>query len=153
MVRSLAPLAAAVLLLAGCAPAVDLDPSADAANPDCAEIIVRLPDRLVDTERRPTDAQSTAAWGSPSTVLLRCGVPVPGPTTARCISIGDVDWVEDASADPVFTYRTYGRDPATEVTIDTRLIQGAQALMEISAAVAALPADGGCVGADDVPAG
>lgn len=151
MIRRLVPVAAlAALLLAGCAPAVDLDPAADAVNADCAEIVVRLPDRLVDTDRRQTDAQATAAWGSPAAVILHCGVAAPGPTTDRCISIDEVDWVEDASEAPVFTYTSYGRDPAVEVTIDTRLIPGSEALIDITTAVAALPAEGGCVGAEEV---
>ena len=41
---------------------------------------------------RPT-ARRTAAWGDPSQVILRCGVNVPGPTTDRCVSVNDVDWV------------------------------------------------------------
>ena len=142
--------AGAAATLAGCAPTVSLDPAEDAANPDCAEIIVRLPPDLAGAERRDTDAQATAAWGSPASVILHCGVAVPGPTTERCISIDDVDWVEDASEDPVFTYTSYGRDPATEVTIDSRLISASNALTEVTPAVGTLPAQGGCVGAEDV---
>ncbi len=112
--------------------------------------MVRLPDALAGAERRDTDAQSTAAWGSPASVLLHCGVPVPGPTTLRCISIDDVDWIEDASDEPVYTYTSYGRDPATEVTIDSTLISASTVLTELTPAVAAVPAQGGCVGPEDV---
>ena len=129
---------------------MSLDPAPDAADPDCAAIIVRLPDELAGAERRDTDAQATAAWGSPASVLLHCGVPAPGPTTERCISIDEVDWVEDASDEPIYTYTSYGRDPATEVPIDSSLVSASTALTELTAAVAALPAQGGCVGAEDV---
>jgi len=95
-------------------------------------------------------SRATAAWGSPASVLLHCGVPVPGPTTERCISIDEVDWVEDASDEPIYTYTSYGRDPATEVPIDSSLVSASTALTELTPAVAALPAQGGCVGAEDV---
>ena len=77
---SMLPLAA-LIALTGCAPTVTLEPAADAANPECAEVIVRLPDTVDNNDYRHTDAQGTGAWGDPAAVLLRCGVPVPGPTT------------------------------------------------------------------------
>ncbi len=136
--------------LTGCAPTVSLDPAPAAADPECAAIMVRLPGTVAGADRRDTDAQSTAAWGSPASVLLHCGVPVPGPTTQRCISIDDVDWVEDATDEPIYTYTTYGRDPATEVTIDSTLISASTVLTELTPAVGSVPAEGGCVGAEDV---
>jgi hypothetical protein len=149
-VLSVALSGAAALALAGCTPTVSLEPAPAATDPDCAAIVVRLPDTVAGAQRRDTDAQGTAAWGTPASVLLHCGVPVPGPTTDRCISIDNVDWVEDASKDPVFTYTTYGRDPATQVTIDAGAISGSTALTDVSRAVGALPAQGACVGAEDV---
>lgn len=129
---------------------MSLAPAPAATDPGCAAIVVRLPAVVAGAARRETDAQGTAAWGSPASVLLHCGVPVPGPTTDRCISIDHVDWVEDASRAPLYTYRTYGRDPATEVTIDTGAVSGSTALTDLSSAVAVLPARGACVGAEDV---
>jgi hypothetical protein len=149
-IRTAAVGVVAALALAGCAPTVSLDPAPDAANADCAAILVRLPGAVAGAERRDTDAQATAAWGSPASVILHCGVPVPGPTTDRCISIDDVDWVEDASRAPVYTYTAYGRDPATQVTIDTTEVSGSTALVDVTAAVGVLPAQGACVGAEDV---
>ncbi|MCU1571820.1 MAG: hypothetical protein JWR33_2561 [Naasia sp.] len=148
-------LGAAALLasaLAGCAPAVDLDPAEDAADVACASIVVRLPASLGDAARRDTDAQGTAAWGDPAAVLLHCGVPVPGPTTARCVSVNGVDWVEDATDAPVYTYTTYGRDPATSVTIDSAAASGYTVLTDLSEAVKAEPGTDACVGAEDVQA-
>src|SRR5690606_13163799 len=87
LAAALAPLA--LLVLAGCAPAVPMTAATDAANPECAEVIVRLPAALEDAAKqdsdnepagvwlkRETDAQGTGAWGNPVAVLLRCGVPV-----------------------------------------------------------------------------
>ncbi|MFM6980227.1 MAG: DUF3515 family protein [Micrococcales bacterium] len=65
---------AMVLPLTGCTAAVSLEPAADANNPACAEVIVRLPDTVADFEKRATNAQSTAAWGTPAAVILRCGL-------------------------------------------------------------------------------
>ncbi|WXZ51180.1 DUF3515 family protein [Clavibacter tessellarius] len=62
---------------------------------------------------RETDAQGTGAWGDPqSTVILRCGVATPGPTTDACISYDDVDWVEDdleGPEHPVHHLRAHAR--------------------------------------------
>ena len=32
-----------------------------------------------------------AAWGDPA-IVLRCGVPVTGPTSAPCLEAGGLDW-------------------------------------------------------------
>ncbi|MEZ5191081.1 MAG: DUF3515 family protein, partial [Schumannella sp.] len=74
---AIAAILAATPLLAACAPTVVMHPADDANNPDCAAVIVRLPDQVAGLDRRQTDAQSTAAWGDPDAVLLRCGVTVP----------------------------------------------------------------------------
>ena len=42
----------------------------------------RLPETVDGLERRETNAQATGAWGNPASVLLRCGVPTPGPTAS-----------------------------------------------------------------------
>lgn len=52
-----------------------------------------MPDTLGDAALRTTTSQATAAWGDPSAVILRCGVPTPGPTTDRCVTVNGVDWV------------------------------------------------------------
>ena len=83
----------ALLVLSGCAPTVHLEPAANANDPLCAEVTVRLPDSIGDQARVWTDAQATAAWGTPSSVLLTCGLEPPAPTTLQCVSLGGVDWV------------------------------------------------------------
>ena len=101
--------------LAGCAPAVDVAPRQDAANPACAPMMVALPDAIGDAALRKTNSQATAAWGDPSQVILRCGVNVPGPTTDRCVSVNGIDWVikeGDSGLDPDHLWpRTRHRDP------------------------------------------
>ena len=122
----LAPLLLA--LLAACAPTVPLTPAADATNPKCAEVIVRLPKSVVSQPIRETNAQATAAWGNPTSVLLRCGVAQPAPS-ASCSTVNSIDWVVDVSGSPRYVYTTWGRSPATQVVIDTTLTQGQEAVI------------------------
>ncbi|BDI21830.1 DUF3515 family protein [Herbiconiux sp. L3-i23] len=139
-----------VAALTGCTPTVSMTAAENAADPDCAAVSVRLPDTLDDQPLRETNAQATGAWGEPASVLLRCGVASPGPTTDRCISISGVDWVEDSTDAPVYRYTTYGRTPTTEVVIDSEKASGTDVLTDLSGIVGLLPADGACVGAADV---
>lgn len=110
--------------LTACAPVISVPPGEDATNPTCAVIVLATPDELGGLERIDTDSQATTAWGEPQrAITLRCGVPVPGPTTEQCQTITDlsgtaVDWLvrqEDATQDWIFT--TYGREPAVEVRV------------------------------------
>ncbi|RRJ86185.1 DUF3515 domain-containing protein [Gulosibacter macacae] len=139
------------IALSGCSgPSVPMQPAADAGNPICAEVSVRLPDVVDGLERRDTNAQATGAWGNPAAVLLRCGVPTPPPTTDRCISINGVDWVENSTEAPRYVYTTYGRTPAAEVVIDATKVSGTSALIALEEAIGYLPVTGGCVGPQDL---
>jgi hypothetical protein len=141
--------AASLLALTGCAPTVDVKPAADAANPGCAPMMVALPDAIGDAKLRKTNSQATAAWGEPSQVVLRCGVNVPPPTTDRCVSVNDVDWVIK-EGNPVWTLTTYGREPATEILMDPNVISSATVLADLSQAAAKIKAVRHCVGQEDL---
>ncbi|WEO75937.1 DUF3515 family protein [Cryobacterium sp. SO2] len=143
-------LTVAAVLLSGCSAAVPMQPAADAVNPDCATVIVHLPVSVADQPERETNAQATGAWGDPTAVLLTCGVAVPGPTTLPCVNINGIDWIEDDSEAPKYRYTTYGRDPATEVYIDSELVSGSTTLVDLANAVANVPATSQCLDADDV---
>ncbi|NLT26299.1 MAG: DUF3515 domain-containing protein [Microbacteriaceae bacterium] len=146
-------LAGLALALSGCiSPSVPMKPAESAGAPECAEVTVRLPDQVGDAlDLRYTDAQATGAWGDPAAVLLRCGVPTPPPTTDRCITIGGIDWVENADEAPErYTYTSYGRTPAVEVVIDATQVSGTAVLSDIAEAVGYLPQTGACIGADDL---
>ena len=94
--RSLAAvLAVGTLVLTGCADALVVDAAEDAANPDCALPILLMPDQIGDLEQRTTSSQGTTAWGEPASVIVRCGVPEPAPTTDPCVTVDGVDWVQD----------------------------------------------------------
>lgn len=152
--RSAAVLSLAVMIavtLGGCAQSVALRPADDATNVDCAAVITSLPDTVAGLEARETNAQGTAAWGSPASVILRCGVDVPDPTaTLACVTVDDVDWLRDPENDPSFVFITYGRDPAVEVIVDSAVVSGGSALTDLSAALAVVPAERRCIAPDDV---
>jgi Protein of unknown function (DUF3515) len=140
-----------VLLLAGCAGPVTMEPAPDANNPSCATVIVNLPEQLAGLTPRETDAQGTKAWGDPTSVRLRCGVPVPPPTAEfPCVTVDGVDWLRDAADEPVTVFTTYGRDPAVQVIIDGAVVGGEPVLSGLAGAVSQVPAERQCVDVTDV---
>lgn len=147
---ALAPLF--LLAVVACTPTVPLTPAADATNPDCAEVIVRLPPSLANESIRQTNAQATSAWGNPAAILLRCGVTPPGPTTDVCHTVSGIDWLRDSSKAPVYVFTTFGRTPAVEVIVDSRLTngQGTQYLDELANAVGTIKQTSKCLNLDDV---
>ena len=155
--RGLLLVPALLLALAGCAPAVALEPAADAIDPDCARVVVALPDTVAGLAARETNAQGTGAWGDPATVILRCGVPSPDPTSSECLLVDGVDWIRDDSKDPNFAFTTYGRTPAVEVIIDSDGdpdaqddgVSGLEALTDLSSAVATVPQVGKCISPEE----
>ncbi|MPY09323.1 DUF3515 family protein [Arthrobacter bussei] len=156
--RAVALVAAAATLLVvlpGCTSVVDVDPAADAANADCADVMIALPPLVAENEQRDTNSQATSAWGDPSRVVLRCGVVVPGPTTDPCVTVNDVDWVV-REGDPAWTATTYGRDPAVEVLFDPEEVASSTVLVELGDAVSRVEQTRACVGlseATPVPTG
>lgn len=129
-------------LLTGCSGTVSMTPAKGANDPACAAVTVRLPDAVDGQQRRWTDAQATAAWGDPSTVLLTCGVAEPGPSTLPCDTRAGVDWIIDDTDAPKYRFTTYGRTPALEVYLDYDAVSGSQVLTDIGTAVGQLPTTG-----------
>lgn len=143
--------AVAAVTLSACAPTVRLQPAPEANAVECANMTVRLPDTVGALERRSVDAQSTAAYGDPTAVIVRCGMPRPGPSTLPCVTVDGVDWLIDDRDRPRFVFISYGLDPATEVIVDSDRVSGTQALQALSGAVASQSAPvGACLGAEDV---
>jgi hypothetical protein len=134
------------LALSACSPTVSLEPAADANNPGCADVIVRLPDGVDGQERRTTNAQSTAAWGAPTTVILRCGIEPVEISTLPCVTASGVDWLVDESAKPSFRFISFGRDPAIEVIVDSENAVGVNALESLAPAVQSIEATKRCLG-------
>lgn len=148
MTRLRRALATAILLaatgLAGCTSTVSLTPAADANNPGCASVMVRLPGTLAGQDRHWTDAQATAAWGSPSTVIFRCGVTPPGPTTLPCQTVNGVDWIIDDADAPTYRFTTFGRTPAVQVLVTYPPVSGNETLQGLGTIISQLPKDAEC---------
>ena len=136
-VRRSACAAGAVILLAltGCSATVDLKPAPQATRVGCAAVVVRLPTEVAGLPRRETDAQGTGAWGSPVAAVLRCGVPVTGPTTRPCFAFGGVDWVAQSTSGRRVRFDTFGRSPQLEAWIDGSRVNPADVLAKLSAAI------------------
>ncbi|WP_019482988.1 DUF3515 family protein [Arthrobacter sp. TB 23] len=146
--RLSAPLAVVALGLTACSPIVGVEAAADAANPECASVMVSLPDLVAENELRETNSQATAAWGDPSQVVLRCGVAVPGPTTDACASVNGVDWIIQEEEE-VWRATTYGRDPAVEVLFDPNEMPSSTILVDLGTAVSVVEQDSECLSVDD----
>lgn len=149
------------LLLAGCAPAVSLDPAPQASAPICAEVLLALPDSLAGAERRSTTTQASRAWGDPA-ITVRCGLAPLAPTTERCITVtgadgSSVDWVvaendeTELAASGRFGFTTYGRDPAIEVVVpvDYAGTDATSILVDLGSAISIVPAERTCIGLGD----
>lgn len=116
--------AVGLVALGACTPTITVEVAPDATDPLCASIVLALPENLGGAERLRTTSQATAAWGvQSSAITLRCGVEPPGPTTEACQAIEDasgtsVDWLVVENEDEgSWTFTTYGRVPAVEVTV------------------------------------
>ncbi|GAA1852398.1 hypothetical protein GCM10009813_12350 [Brevibacterium marinum] len=139
------------LSLAGCSRTVVVEPAQDAQNPDCADIMLRLPDEISGEKERTTSSQGTKAWGDPNIAVVRCGVAPPGPTTDRCVSVSDVDWISKASEESdTWVFTSYGRTPAVEVLVNRKAESGNDVLAAISPALSAVKPEARCVGAEDL---
>nr|WP_276548204.1 DUF3515 family protein [Brachybacterium muris] len=129
-----------------------------ASDPLCAEIVLGAPHEMLGLERSETSSQGTVAWGSgEDTVVLRCGVEPPGPTTDACTRLEDpsgvqVDWIV-REQDEIVLLTTYGRVPAVDISVPRSVApdQPSAAALDMGRLVdATIPAIDHCVGAGDV---
>jgi hypothetical protein len=123
------------LALTGCSATVVLPAAPLANDPGCAEVIVRLPADTDGQAKRTTNSQSTAAWGSPVAITLTCGLEPVMVSALPCITAGNVDWLVDDSDQPNYTFISFGRTPATAITIDSTRSSGANVLDDLGQAV------------------
>ncbi|RNE58507.1 DUF3515 family protein [Cryobacterium tepidiphilum] len=136
--------------LTGCTAAVPLEPAPQAASTACADVVVHLPTSVAGQAERETNAQGTGAWGDPATVLLHCGVDIPGPTTLPCVNINGVDWINDDSDAPRIRITTYGRTPAVEVVVDTTKVSWSTAAVDLAGTAKVIPQSKACTSIDDL---
>ncbi|MBC7549795.1 MAG: DUF3515 domain-containing protein [Cellulomonas sp.] len=147
-----------VATVAACAPAVSVRVAEHAADPVCSDVVLALPDELGTYPRLRTTSQATTAWGDPATpIVLRCGVEPPGPTTDTCVTATDdagtgVDWIAiegpvAADGGATWTFTTYGREPADEVTVPPEVTRDSSTafLVDLAPAVTKSPQLRSCV--------
>jgi hypothetical protein len=137
---SIAVAALGLSALAGCSgrvPDVTAAPSADSTA--CSAALRHAPAKVLGQARTTLAVSGAAAWGRPS-VVLRCGLPEPGPTTLPCLSVNGTDWVVDDRGDPL-VFTTFGRSPAVEVSVPVSYgrTDASAALVDVAAVAAALP--------------
>lgn len=133
-------------LLAACSPAVHLTAEPGADTVACAGVIARLPHELGGLALRETDAQGTAAWGTPSGVLLRCGIPTPDRSTVKCYTLGGVDFLLEAEGkdQQIAVLTTYGRSPGVQVVVDTTQADPS-VVQDLTTAIKTVPATRKCL--------
>ncbi|ANP27829.1 hypothetical protein DAD186_12790 [Dermabacter vaginalis] len=147
------------LTLTACGAVAVPPPEANPTHPRCAEIIVALPEVLLGLSRSETTAQSTAAWGSgEDTIVLRCGVAPPPPTTDLCTTIAsrsgtEIDWiVKEDDKRGIVHMTTYGREPAVDLTVPREVApdQPSAAAIDLAGLLSRIPQSGGrCLAFDD----
>ena len=110
-----------------------------AADAACTAALAAAPATVLGRPRAPLPVAGAVAWGEPA-VVLRCGLPEQPPTTDRCLTVDDVDWIVADGADPL-RFTAYGRSPTVEVRVPASY--GAQnapsALVGLAPVAAALP--------------
>ncbi|NHU84606.1 DUF3515 family protein [Kocuria sp. JC486] len=137
--------------LTGCGPgAVVVEPAVDAANADCASAMLAMPGEISDQAQRETTSQATTAYGDPASLIVRCGVTPPEPTTDMCSRVNGVDWIiRETDQENRWKATTYGREPAFEVTFDTTVVASSTALIDLSSAVETVDQDRECLSVDE----
>ncbi|NTV38862.1 MAG: DUF3515 family protein [Demequinaceae bacterium] len=129
-------LLAGVVLVAApaCTAPVVIDPAPYAADPQCASVMLGIPDEVGGLKLRPTSSQATAVYGKDAMITVRCGVEPPGPSSERCVAIDTAEASQDwlvTEDDTSWIAVSFGRAPATEVVIPK--VRADQAVGEILA--------------------
>ncbi|WP_078624021.1 DUF3515 family protein [Streptomyces monomycini] len=125
----------------------DIASAPNASHPLCGDLARHYPPQLLGEDRTEAKGAGVAVWGD-STVVLRCGMKSPGPTTDLCLDVNGVDWVlrSTATGGSRKTLITYGRDPAVEVTVAAEAATSAgDTLVDLGDAVKAIPQTSKCV--------
>ncbi|MFD2839008.1 DUF3515 family protein [Populibacterium corticicola] len=140
--------------LTACTPVISVPAGTYATEPICAEVVLSLPDQVLEQDRAKTTSQATAAWGEGgAAITFTCGVEEPETASEDCQSItldmfGEpetFDWIAYPS-DTSFTFVTYGREPAMMVQVPASLnaSQPTAALLDVANGVSKIPATKAC---------
>lgn len=120
----------AAALSTACGSTATVEAAEDAAHPDCAEVMLSLPEEIAEFPLRETTSQATAVYGDPSAVVIRCGVAPPGPSTEHCVTAEGVDWLA-IEREEDWQLISYGREPAIEVTLDIERVASSTAMVAL----------------------
>lgn len=142
MLRIIFPLL--LLGLTGCTPTVSLEAAPLSNDPDCAEVMVRLPKEIGDFDQRYTNAQASSAWGEPTAIIFRCGLEPVEISPLPCVTAGEIDWLVDDSQNPSYRFVSFGTMPAVEVVVDSTKISGVSSLEAIAPTVKQLSQTAKC---------
>jgi hypothetical protein len=137
-----------VVALAGCGAG---PVGVDSPSPD-ADVAAQCRD-LIGQERRdisPDDALA-AAWGDPA-IVLSCGVARPAALTpiSTCFVVNDIGWLATVDGreftgpeppDETIVFTTIGRSAYVEISVPDHWAPQADALAEVSSAIAAATTD------------
>ena len=124
----------------GSGPAGTITAAPLASGAACAAALGHAPATVLGRPAIRVDVPGARAWGDPA-IVLRCGLPEPGPTAAPCVNVDGVDWViEDPAADPI-VFETFGRSPAIDVRVPASYGRqnASAALVDLAPMAAALP--------------
>ncbi len=151
--RTTLPLAAAAVAVAAVLifvvtkePHYNVRPGAQSGNAHCGRMTENAPAKLAGHPKHATKLAGVALWGD-SNIVLRCGVTGIGPTSDPCFSADGVDWVIDTarSTDTQKVITTYGRTPATEVTVTHASKTPDEVLVELSALITPIAQTSQCI--------
>ncbi|MET9928578.1 MULTISPECIES: DUF3515 family protein [unclassified Streptomyces] len=127
-------------------PHYNVRPGAQADNAHCGRITENAPGKLAGHPKHATQLAGVALWGD-SNIVLRCGVTEIRPTADLCFAADGVDWVIDTarSSDNKKVIITYGRAPATEVTVTNSPKTPDENFVELSALIAPIAQTSPCI--------
>ena len=134
--------AALHLSLTGCSRALPVplpDPLPEGAGAyACANFKGNLPDEVVGQTVTATDPRSSfvSAWGNPA-IVVRGGVPTPAALspTSQLVTVDGIDWLPE-QLEHGYLFTTVGRELNIEVSVPDAYSPEADALVDISPAVA-----------------
>ncbi|WP_062211758.1 DUF3515 family protein [Demequina oxidasica] len=135
------------IALAGCTQPLIVAPALYAADPDCADVMLSVPDTLGGLDVHATSSQATSSWGDDYPIVARCGVEPPGPTSESCTEVKTpsvtMGWLIEEDGDDWLAV-TFGHSPALEMRVPKVRADAAVAdvLAEVSDAAALAPTNG-----------
>lgn len=105
----------------------------------CEQVMAALPATVAGQSMSEPSGRWWRSWGDPA-ITLRCGVGAPADLepTSRCDVVNDVGWFSVERRES-YRFTTIGRLGFVEVTVPHQYAPEADALVDLSRAVSAMP--------------